>query len=111
MAIPPHVARGEPIVQPGGRLAEEHDIVAREADLLVQLAKERVLGLLAVAHAALGKLPAAAAGAPAEKHLPRAAHQDDAHVRAKAFGVDHITHAEVESATAGGLRAASVPLR
>ena len=63
-----------------------------EPDLLGELAQHRHLGRLAVAHAALGELPAAATGPAAEKQAPVVAHQHDAHVRPETFSVDPISH-------------------
>ncbi len=62
-----------------------------DADLLLELAVERLLERLAAAHSALRELPAATARAAAEKHL-LAVHQYDAHVGSKTFRVDQVAH-------------------
>ena len=58
----------------------------------MQLAVQRLLGGLALPHAALRKLPALAAGAPPEEQLAVIAHQDDADIGPESVAVDHVTH-------------------
>ena len=53
------------------RAADDLHVGGIEPDLLPELAKQRLLERLAAADAALGKLPAAAAGAPPQEQLDR----------------------------------------
>src|SRR5579862_7778741 len=55
-------ARRQAVAQPPGGRADELDARAFDADLLGELAEDRLLGGLPLAHTALGKLPASAAG-------------------------------------------------
>src|SRR6185312_5900330 len=101
LLVAAHVARRQPVAQPASGVPEELDISLNEPDLLVELAENGLLETLALAHAALRKLPAAAARAPAEEDLARAAHQHDADIRAKAIRIDDISgHVRVLSSTA-----------
>src|SRR5580700_2550006 len=72
-------------------MADELHLRLLEADLLLELAVQGLLGRLSGAHPALGKLPAAPAGAAAEEHLI-AVHQHDADVAAKTVRIDDVTH-------------------
>jgi len=82
MLVAADVARRQAVAQPTARMADELDLRLPEADLLIELAVQGLLGRLSGAHPALGKLPAAPAGAAAEEYL-LAVHQDDADVAAK----------------------------
>ena len=64
----------------------------RQADFFLQFAKQRLFDRLALAHAALGKLPAATAGALAQKYLAAIAHQDDADIGSISLCVDPVAH-------------------
>lgn len=59
------------------------------------LAKQRLFGRFALLHAALGELPAAAAGSAAKENLAVGAHQDDSDVGAKAVCIDEIVHGKI----------------
>src|SRR6185437_15197218 len=72
LLIAAHVPGREPVAQPTLRLAGQLDVRLGQADLFVQLAKQRLLERLALAHTALRKLPAAPPGPPAEEHITRA---------------------------------------
>src|SRR5919108_5422737 len=94
MAVAADVALRQAVAQPAGALADELDAGSGEADLLVELAIERLLRLLAEAHSALGELPAASAGAATEEDA-LAVHQHYGHVAAKAVGIDMVAHRQV----------------
>src|SRR4029077_12546336 len=91
MLIAPDVARRQPVTQPAVGVADEFHAGGGETDLLIELAVQGLLGPLSGAHPALGKLPAAPAGAAAEEHTI-AVHQDDADVAAKTVRIDDIAH-------------------
>ena len=58
----------------------------------MQLAIHGLFELLTTPHAALGKLPAAAADLTAEKTLAAAAHQDDADVGSISVRINDVAH-------------------
>jgi hypothetical protein len=80
------------VAQPVPRRRQHLDVVTLQADLLLQLSIQRLLGTLVTTHAALRELPATPAGTAAEQHLPIVADQHDPDVGAKPFGVDEICH-------------------
>ena len=65
-----HILARQAVAQPAAGRAEHLDVPRLQADLLVQLAEQRLLDLLAAIDAALRKLPAAAPDPAAEEHLP-----------------------------------------
>ena len=92
MAVAPDVLLGQPIAQPAARRCDQLDVLPFQADLLLELAIERFLGRFVSPHAALRKLPAAAARASAEEDLAVVANQHDSDIGAKAICVDEISH-------------------
>ena len=60
-----------------------------EAGFLLQLAEHRLDRRFVAAHAALRELPPVAIDAAGPEHLAAVAHQDDAHIRPVAIGIDH----------------------
>src|SRR6478672_2878131 len=96
LLVAPHVARRQAVAQPALGLPDELHVRLRDADLLVQFAKQRLLERLPAAQPALRELPALAPGAPPEKDL-RALHQDDADVGAETIRVDDVAHCVVQS--------------
>jgi iron complex transport system permease protein len=63
-----------------------------EADFFLELAKQRVLHGLALAHTALRKLPAARARALTKEYLTAVTHQDDADVGSISLRIDPVAH-------------------
>ena len=72
----------------------KRDVPSFEPDFLVQLAIHGLLDRLALAHAALRKLPAAPARALTQEHLAVVAHQHDADIGAIPLRVDPVAHVE-----------------
>src|SRR5260370_25344015 len=91
MLIAPDVARRQPVTQPAVRVTDEFHAQLGETNLFIELAVQGLLGRLSGAHSALGKLPAAPAGAAAEEHLI-ALHQHDADVAAQTVRIDDVAH-------------------
>src|SRR5256885_12246383 len=91
MLVAADVARRQAVAQPIARMAEELDVRLFEADLLIELTVQGLLGRLSGAHPALGKLPAAPAGAAAEEHLI-AVHQHDDDVAATTVRIEDVAH-------------------
>jgi hypothetical protein len=83
----------QPVSEPALRDRDYFYILLFEADFLVELAKQRFLGLFSFANAPLRKLPAPPAGPPSQKHLMPVANQYDSDIGAKSFGVDEVIHA------------------
>src|SRR6056297_4095757 len=77
-------AIGDPV--PGG--TQDPDVVALEAEFLVQLPEHRLLRALAPVDAALGELPPLAPGAAGQQQTAGVVRQYDADVRAEAVLVD-----------------------
>ena len=100
LLVTPYVALGQPVAQPAIGLPEERHVRLGDADLLFELAIQRLLERLAPADTALRELPASAAGPATEKHLV-AVHQDDAHVGAKTIGIDEVAHLSTDSLPQG----------
>src|SRR5262245_37789014 len=94
----PHIAWRQTIAQPVDGAAHELDVLACETHFFLQLPEYRLLGLFAAPHSTLRKLPAPSTHATTQENLPRAAHQHDADVGAKAFRIDDVAHGS-ESAT------------
>ena len=93
LLIAANVAGRQAVAQPAAGAPDQIDIRLRESP--ISSSSSRYSGLLerlARAHPALGKLPAAAAGLAAEKHLAAVPHQDDADVCAKTVRVDDVAH-------------------
>src|SRR4029077_9549260 len=67
-------------------------LFARKSDLFLQLAIQRLLRRLALAHTALRKLPATTASALSEEYLAGAAHQDDADIGSITLRIDPVVH-------------------
>src|SRR5271165_4783285 len=85
-----YVLARQPITQPSAGRAQYLDVLACEADLLLQFAEERIFHPLSAVNASLWKLPAAAADSPPQEQLPGAAHQHDSHIRAEPVPIDGI---------------------
>ena len=83
-----HELRRQAIAQPAPRAGDDFHLVRAQADLLRELAVQRLFGPLAAADPALRELPAARGHAPADEDLAVVVHQDDADVRPVAVGID-----------------------
>ena len=88
----PGVLARQAVTQPVTRPGDEFDVVAFEADLLVQFAEQRVVGQLVMPDPALRELPATAIATSAQKQGAVCPHQHDADVGAEALAVDVVAH-------------------
>jgi hypothetical protein len=88
-SVAPQVTARDQVAQPALRGTEQLHVLTGEADLLMQLAEQRLLRRFVVLDAALWKLPGVLADAPPPKNVPGIVHQDDADVCSKAFRIDH----------------------
>src|SRR5581483_5498028 len=89
IAAAPDIASRQSVTQPIASDAQDLHVRRLQAELLEELAIQRLLGALAGIDAALRELPRVLADALGPKHLPCPSGQDDAHVGPVAFGVDH----------------------
>jgi hypothetical protein len=86
-------------MEPTFRCTDEFDVGRFEADLLVELAKQRSFGALRGLDAALRKLPATATAPAGNEHTAASIGQDDADVRAKPLFVDGIHVVDAQELT------------
>lgn len=80
----------KPVSQPASGLTQHLDVMWPESDLLVELAKQRVVTGFSVAHAPLRELPATTSAAPAQKQLSVRPHKDDPDIHPVALAIDEI---------------------
>src|SRR4029077_19726976 len=99
LLVAPHVACRQAVAQPALGLTDELHLLLLDADLLLELAVQRLLEGLTAPQAPLRELPAAA-GTPAEEHLG-IPHEHDTDVGAEAVRVDDVVHLGCQSLPQG----------
>lgn len=84
------IAFRQRVAQPSAGRALDLYVLGQQAQLFTELTIKRLLGTFVSFDAALGKLPGVLSDPARPQHLAVVVGQDDADIRPKSIGIDHL---------------------